>query len=618
LTKLILYDKKPTQIVFHEAIVIDLDDLESFGNFEQGKEFLKIPSTRVGNKTIMEWFTVNDISFWWFASPIIHPVYKEAILFISRLSSFLEQNSIDLIKLRGAYDKISLVKQICQLKDVKLEISSGYSLFLLRKIVWTMFKKLAYKRITNRKFKKRLKLFKEKNGNCKFIVNPTIITSPGSLRREIFDPNTEKSKRIEFFLQPILDLLYENKMPITCFDIDYTLRGTIDVLRERLKTDFNWVPIETLLDKKRDHTVNASLLILRKSINNLIHHDLKGVFVYRNISIWDFLKGSFHDLFLEPNMPTYIHLVKRLDELFQKTKPKVIIQIYETGPYAKAFEVVAKKYGIKTVAVQHGLIPSDYADYTFREAKCDNYPYGNFVPDLTLVFGEFYKKILTERGSYLKDKVAVIGNPMYYNIHSVKKTLNRDSILAKYPISNKKIILVPLSFRFFYSKNNPDRILLDILYDGFGESNDSVILVRPHPGDKLDENNLRSFYPTKNFILSKTTLFEDLFVSDVVVVLPISTVSTEAAIFEKPVILVNREKNHSTSQINETYIHLVEHDVAILASMDEIIPKINSIKRGELWKTSESEKRKEFLYSYFNFGNSVDLMKLIYGNNYLP
>ena len=33
--------------------------------------------------------------------------------------------------------------------------------------------------------------------------------------------------------------------------------------------------------------------------------------------------------------------------------------------------------------------------------------------------------------------------------------------------------------------------------------------------------------------------------------------------------------------------------------------------KNEIWENSDSEKRKSFLENYFNYGNSVDLLKLI-------
>jgi len=615
LTKLILFDKKQEKTVNDSVIEIDLDDLESLSGFKHGEGLVDIPTKKIANKTVLEWFAVDGISFWWFALPIIHAQYIEAMLFVDRLSVFLEQHSIDLIKLNGAYNKISLVKQICKSRNIKLEISGNYRSFLTKQYFKKISKNKLYKKITQRKFKKRIDLFTKKRGYVKPDNGSIIITSPGVYRREIYDAEKGIPKKEEFFIQPILNLLQKNKISFTCFDLDYTFRGNINALRERLETGYSWMPIEILINEEKDESVIKSISLLKKSIKELMTKEIETLFVYKNISLWEYLQQTFEDLFLEPNLPTYVYLTKKLENFLREIKPKLIIQIYETGPYAKAFEFAAKKIGIKTIAIQHGLIPSDYPEYMFKEIKNERLPYGNPIADLTLVFGEFYKKILTENGSYPKDKVAIIGNPTYYNIEKIKKTLKRDSILEKYNLPDKKILLVPLSHRFVYrGKSRPDHILLNTLYESFRNRNDTIVLIRPHPDDMLSQTLLEKIYPTENFRISTGTLFEDLCVCDTVIVLPITTLGSEAVVFEKPVVVVNLDENKSTNGFRVAYKHLIEHDCAILSSMNELVSKIDSIKKGEIWKTEKSSKRKEFLYSYFNFGKSVDLMKLIYKN----
>jgi len=373
------------------------------------------------------------------------------------------------------------------------------------------------------------------------------------------------------------------------------------------------MPIEYLLKKSKSKRTTKTISSLKNSVNLLLKNGKENLLVYKNISLTEHLKPSFEDLFLEPNLPTYIHLIELLEDYLKKIKPKAIIQVYETGTYAKAFEVAAKKLGIKTLGIQHGLIPTDYPDYMFKEIRNATFPLGNPIPDLTLVYGNYYKKILSEISSYPKEKIRIIGNPTYFDFDKTKKFLDKKIILNKNNFEDKKIVLVPLSMRFFYLKNNPDRILLNTLYEGFKEQDDIIILIRPHPGDKFDQKILTNFYPGNNFKISKNTLFEDIFVSDIVVILPISSVSSEVPIFEKPLILVNIEKDKSIKAIDAAYFQLVEHNVAELIPVSNLITKINSINKGEVWKTADSQKRKIFLQNHLNYGNSVNILELING-----
>jgi len=611
MTIAIIVDKKFKKYTSKEFIEVNLDDLESYGNFRHGVDFVKFPSHIVYGKTIMEWFAIDQISYWWFAAPILHPKYNEAILFIKRFSAFLEKHSINLIKLEGIFDKIDLIKQIAKQKNIKLEISNKYPLFLMKNRIKKLVKKPVYKKIMKEKIKKRNFLFEQFTSSTEILNNSVIITSPDIYRREIYDFIEKKSKKEEFFIKPFLNIFEKNKIPTLCFDLDYTLKGTTNILEERLKTSFNWIPIEHILKKSKSKKTIKTISLLRNSIDNLIKFGKEDLLIYKNISLTKYLKQNFEDLFLEPNLPTYIHLIELLEDYLQKIKPKAIIQVYETGTYAKAFEIVAKKLEIKTLAIQHGLIPTDFPEYICKEIKNKKFPLGNFIPDKTLVYGKYYKKILTEIGTYPEEKVQVIGHPTYFDFEKTKKLFNKKEIKKKNGFNNEKIILFPLSMRFFYIQNSPDRILLNTLFEGFKHSHDVKILVRPHPGDKLDQDTLKNFFPTNNFIISKNTLFEDIIMSDIVVILPISSVSSEIPIFEKPLLLVNVANDNSTKAIDDAYLQLVEHDVARLVSFSNLTSTIDSINKNEIWKNTDSEKRKKFLEDYFNYGNPINFLSLI-------
>ena len=562
LLELRLYDKKKNKRISNDLIEMDLNDLESYAHYKHGEEFLKLPDTVVGNKTIIEWFVVDDISYWWFIAPMIHPKFKSATMFIDRLDSVIKQHSISTISLQGCFDKINLIQNICNSNKIKLKISSKYYCSAINKLSKNFVKEVAYKKITQKKFQKRIKCFNKKNMHHKPKTNSTIITAPGIYRRNSYDLESQSVKKEEFFIKPFLDFLSKNNLPILCFDLDYTFRGTTDALKERLSSKFNWWPIEILLQDPPEKITKNTINELKKQFNNFKKNNLDSIFIYRNISLWKFLEPTFLEIFYEPNLPTYVHLIHKLEKFFKEIKPKQIIQVYETGPLAKAFEVAAEKLKIKTFGIQHGLIPYDHADYIFKEIKNKKFPYGNILPGITFVFGNYYKKILTEKGSYPKEQVVALGHPSYFNIEKIKKSLVKTNLLKKYNLPTKKIILIPLSSRFVYFKNSPDRVLLDSLYDKFQNDNDVLILVRPHPGDKFDQKMLSKIYPSVNFKITNATLVEDLTVSDIVIVLPMSTVSTEAVLFEKPLIIVDISTKNIDSNFDKVYHELINSKVA--------------------------------------------------------
>jgi hypothetical protein len=600
LKKLYLYEKKEKKIISKEKIEIDSEDLESF-SFTHVKEYLEIPSKMINGKSVLDWFSLKNISYWWFVSPIIHPKYKEAVIFIEKFFSIIDYHKPEMIYIRGCYNKLDLIKQICKIKNIEFEIDSSYLTYKIKNKTKNIIKKSRYKKITQKKKELRSKCFKGKIFE-KPPKDYVLITSPGIYRRKATTTNGE-IKNIEFFIEPFLKLFNDKKIPHLCVDLDYTFKGSIDSLQERLVLEEKWIPIEIILEQSISKHTHNLIKNLEISIREFLEYDLKEIFSYQNVSLSSYLKPTIESIFLYPHIPYYFYIMENFRKFLKETRPSAIIQVYEAGPYAKSIEIVAKELGIKTIGVQHGLIPSDYPDYMVPEIKTDEFPLGNPIPDLTFVFGDFYKKLLTEKGNYPKNKVVSIGHPSYYNFNEIKNSISKNKILQKYKLEKKEIILVPLSFRFF--KKSPDKIILDKLFDLFKNDSNKIVLIRPHPGDKLDQKIISQMYPSNNFICSTHSLFEDMYICNIVISLPASTVSTESILFEKPVILVN---TFEKIKINEVYEQMIKHDVAILSLIDQLPEKINDIKKKNACKNHDSKLTKEFLISFFNYEQNINLL----------
>ena len=91
---------------------------------------------------------------------------------------------------------------------------------------------------------------------------------------------------------------------------------------------------------------------------------------------------------------------------------------------AKAFVVTGKKLGIKTIGIQHGNFLQSQSDYMMKNIRTDNNLIGNPISDLTLVFGDHYKKMLHQFGNYPLDKIHVTGNLTLYNLDKIKNILD--------------------------------------------------------------------------------------------------------------------------------------------------------------------------------------------------
>jgi len=607
--KLIIYKKKDKKIISDKYCETDLTELKSYGEYNDGshQEFLKIPSTTVDSKTILEWLFVDEISFWWFIAPVINQKFNESAFFIDHLSSYVSKNKIDFITLKTNFDKLSLIQNYCKVNNLNLQISKNdYYYFILINFFKNKIKKFVYKRINKKKLIKRIKIFQNKTNNPKLEKNSIIFTSQGIYRRKLIDEKNNKIIKKEFFIHPFLEVLQKNKIPFYCVDLDYTFHGSVQNLTERLNESETWLPFEYFLHSKNPKT-SKTILTLKNSVKKIkksknISNTLHG------ISLLDYLGDSLREIFYDPHLPTYVNLLYNLDDFFKNTTPKAIIQVYEHGPLAKSFEIAAKRNMIPTFAIQHGLFTETTHDYMHRETQNQKNKFGNLLPDLTCVYGKFFKDILTKKGSYPENKISVIGNPNFYNLDAKKLVLKNLNIRNKYNFDTNNIILIPLSnFQLSNSKDNFDYLLLEFLYKNLNNLENFSILIRSHPASPISKNILNQLFPNHKFYLSKFSLLEDLFASDLVVT-TMSTVGLDATIMGKPTIFVNTTQDQNL--LGEFQKHMIESSVALVSDKENLISSINNYFNGE-W-TIDSNKQQDFLEYFFNSNKEIDLIKFIF------
>lgn len=122
----------------------------------------------------------------------------------------------------------------------------------------------------------------------------------------------------------------------------------------------------------------------------------------------------------------------------------------------------------------------------------------------------------------------------------------------------------------------------------------------------LDEYILQKNYPSKNFLLSNESLAEDLVVSDVIIVLPISTVSLEAIMFDIPIIFPDINKKNK-NKLDPIFKLLVENNLGMFTDESTLI---DLIKNEISHKTIDSK----IMTKSINFNQKEKIIK--YLSNY--
>ena len=80
-------------------------------------------------------------------------------------------------------------------------------------------------------------------------------------------------------------------------DQDYTFRGDLDILSDRLASELEWFPLELLIDENHNHKEHQQFLeIYKKNISN---QDFMELFNFQGISLWKQLEFAFLDRWMD-------------------------------------------------------------------------------------------------------------------------------------------------------------------------------------------------------------------------------------------------------------------------------------------------------------------------------
>lgn len=204
-------------------------------------------------------------------------------------------------------------------------------------------------------------------------------------------------------------------------------------------------------------------------------------------------------------------------------------EMYKTGRIISSAAMIANNSNIQTVAYQHGNISESHAVYRFCNAEIFEYNPGkkDFVPlpDIFLVWGEYFKRQFLEWFSLDPKRVLVTGNLCYIQMRKdcTFKTPRKKHI--------KQILWCTTSLEFAMSE-------FEILRRAVVEK-DLILAIRMHPNFNI-RNNLRQVIPHEVYASivwdTASSIFDSITSSDMVVCSGHSTVFIDCIACRKPVV----------------------------------------------------------------------------------
>ena len=557
------------------------------------KVLKSIQNSYLIDKSFLESFGYQGISFYWFLYPYLWSEMRTTVNFITEFLKFIEKTNPAIIRVVD-FSTFDIIKQITHQKKIKLEYSKLLFLkFTLRKKIGPYVRKYRLQKATKLKIRGRVDRYYKKCKTIHDIHNKIIFASANVYRRDIINLDKGTIEKGEFIVQDIINLI-NNEKEIVGISLDYDVRGDMNTLSERLESKLSWFPIEVLLknhDKYDNHKVffdNYRKLISTKKFQEL--------FRFENILLWKQLEQVFEQMKYAPYFPLLLDLLDSLILTFSTNKPRIIFLLYETGPLALALITACKKFQIKTVGVQHGIIGEDHNYYSFDPIATKNNPYGFPLPDKLLLFGESAKKILIKNG-YPSDRLVTFGNPAFFNLDKKKSILASKSFYEKYDIEeNQKIILfttILLQGKNSWSKLDYDVQIWRYLLKNFSGNKNFFIILKPHPGEDTSiYKKILNYFDSSNIKIIQGDTSELISISSIVVSV-YSSVIIDAICLKKPVIEVKFDDAESP-------IPLEKLGVVISSNLDCISEKIHEILQNDKIRNNLFINRDTFLREYYN------------------
>jgi len=243
------------------------------------------------------------------------------------------------------------------------------------------------------------------------------------------------------------------------------------------------------------------------------------------------------NIFLSFRGATNFYIIKYLayKKFFKKHKFKTISTVDENSPALRAILDAARSEGIQTIGLQHGSIHDLHPAYVYTSSDIKR----NALPGHTLVWGEFWKQFLIEKGHYKAEQLLVCGQirtdiiPLLQN-HKI----SRNTVIPEMANDDRLIVFASQPQR---DPRLRERAALDIMQAAHAIP-DAFLVIKLHPNERKDTGYYKELAKRAGLEKIYITLEVDLYllisVCDVLVTC-FSTVGTETIYFRKPLVILD-------------------------------------------------------------------------------
>jgi len=357
-----------------------------------------------------------------------------------------------------------------------------------------------------------------------------------------------------------------------------------------------------------EQNIKSQILNEKKSLienlEKLWQDDLlfEKIFSIDSYNLWSSIKPTFSKMCNE-RFHESLGRILLLNELFSQYNISEILEWAETGQEEKEVLAVSKKYGIKSIMIQHSMFP---IGEIWK-------PFGRFLAlfshehqsDYQAIWGNLTHEFAVSNG-HSKEKLLITGSPKHDSFFSIKKNNKKTG----------KILLATTGPPAIFAEDSTTDIFLK--YDEYIKEifrvvkknhPDKELIVKPHPQSDFINNAIDLINETDSNakIIVDANLPELINECDLVISFNTSSILLESIILEKPTISLITDDWAKENEI------IKMNGVMSIDNIQNVESDISKIISNNEYNLELKSSSKQFLENYLsNHGTaSEQLVKIL-------
>lgn len=354
-------------------------------------------------------------------------------------------------------------------------------------------------------------------------------------------------------------------------------------------------------EKKLKKKLDDELAIFEKNLSQIWTSDsiFHNIFLMEGVSFWNSIKIPFMEI-CNSRFKESIRRIILLNHLFQTLDISGILEWAETAQEEKETILVAKKYAIKSILLQHAMYPTPQILEPFgRFLSYFSYP---VMSDKQAVWGKIMKQYAILH-NYKENNVLLTGSPRHDAFFKYKNNENNEGIIL---LATSGATGIVAKYSTTLARLNYDKFTVEVIRI-LKTFTDKKLIVKlaphqEHVGIANVIDLIKKIDPNIPIIINAN--LPDLISScDVLITFNNSTIALESIIMDKPTASIQTEEWLENEEI------VKNKAILSISKMSEIEKNLKKLVYDDEFKNQLKADAKLFLTNYLsNCGKASEIL----------